>query len=153
MNTLTIFYDSSCGLCTRFRKWLLNQPLRVEVEFLDYQSDEAVLRFPGLRDLEADREVVVMANDGRWWQGAPAWVTCLWATREHMEWSHRLASPALQPFVRKAVHLISENRLRLSRLLGMASDSEVANQLRLAPEPTCDDGTCILPPPLPRKTS
>lgn len=145
MNTLTIFYDARCGLCSRFRAWLIAQPLRVAVEFLAYDSDEAARRFPRLRELGADREVVVMADDGRWWQGSAAWVTCLWVTRDHHVWAHRLSSPALLPFVRKAVHLISENRLGLSRLLGVSCDRDLAEALRTQPEPTCVGGACAVP--------
>jgi predicted DCC family thiol-disulfide oxidoreductase YuxK len=145
MKTLTIFYDARCGLCSRFRAWLLGQPLRISVEFLAYDSEVAAHRFPGLRELGADREVVVMADDGRWWQGEGAWVTCLWATRDYQLWAHRLSSPALLPFVRKAVHLISENRLGLSRLLRVSRDSDLAEALREQPEPACVGGTCAVP--------
>jgi predicted DCC family thiol-disulfide oxidoreductase YuxK len=144
MKTLTIFYDVHCGLCSNFRAWMEAQPKRVRVEFLGYDSPEAQQRFPGLGALKADREVVVLADDGRWWQGAPAWVTCLWATRSHYEWAQRLSSPVLLPFVRKAVHLISENRLGLSRLLGMRSDGDLAEGIRILPEPECQKGTCAV---------
>lgn len=144
MKTLTIFYDARCGLCAKFRVWMDAQPKRVRVEFLAYDSAEAQRKFPGLSALQADREVVVLADDGRWWQGAPAWVTCLWATHSHYEWAQRLSSPVLLPFVRKAVHLISENRLGLSRLLGMRSDGDIAEGIRRLPEPECRDGTCAV---------
>lgn len=149
MKTLTIFYDAHCGLCAKFRVWMESQPTRVQVGFLAYDSPEAQRMFPGLRALRADREVVVLADDGRWWQGAPAWVTCLWATYLHYEWAQRLSSPLLLPFVRKAVHLISENRLGLSRLLGMHSDAELAASIRTSPEPVCEDGTCAVSKPSP----
>lgn len=146
MNTLTIFYDPHCGLCAGFRVWLEGQPKRVLVEFLGYDSAEAAQRFPGLLEHGADREVVVLADDGRWWQGAAAWLTCLWATIAWHEWSYRLASPALQPMVRKAVHLISENRLSLSRLVGLKADDALAQELRALSEATCAEGTCQLNP-------
>lgn len=146
MNTLTIFYDPRCGLCARFRAWLEGQPKRVAVEFLGYDSAEAAARFPGLIELGADREVVVLADDGRWWQGTGAWITCLWATFSYADWAERLASPALQPFVRKAVHLISENRLSLSRLMGLRTDAALAARLDALPGAACTDGTCGLNP-------
>lgn len=149
MNTLTIFYDPHCGLCARFRAWLESQPKRVAVEFLGYDSAEAAARFPGLLDKGADREVVVLADDGRWWQGAGAWLTCLWATIGYHDWSYRLASPALQPLVRKAVHLISENRLSFSRLVGLKADDTLAETLRAMPEATCADGACGFNPTQP----
>ncbi|MCU0778661.1 MAG: DUF393 domain-containing protein [Akkermansiaceae bacterium] len=145
MKTLTIFYDPHCGLCARFRVWLEQQPARVRVEFLAYDSAEAARRFPGLPALGADREVVVLADDGRWWQGAAAWITCLWATHAYQEWAFRLAAPGLLPFVRKTVHLLSENRLSLSRLLRLRGDAVLAHSLGALPEAVCDKGTCALP--------
>jgi predicted DCC family thiol-disulfide oxidoreductase YuxK len=145
MKTLTIFYDPHCGLCARFRVWLEQQPARVRVEFLAYDSAEAARRFPGLPALGADREVVVLADDGRWWQGAAAWITCLWATHAYQEWAFRLAAPGLLPFVRKTVHLLSENRLSLSRLLRLRGDTVLAHSLGALPEAACHEGTCALP--------
>lgn len=149
MNTLTVFYDPHCGLCARFREWLERQPKRLPVEFLGYASEEAGRRFPGLMEHGADREVIVLADDGRWWQGAGAWLTCLWATIGYHDWSYRLATPLLQPLVRKAVHLVSENRLTLSRLVGLETDESVAETIRSLPEPACADGdACGLPNPM-----
>ena len=144
MKTLTVFYDPQCGLCSGFRKWLEAQPKRVVVSFVDFRSPEAAERFPGLLELGADREVVVLADDGRWWQGGAAWVTCLWVTHAYRDWSYRLAAPALQPFVRKAVQLISENRLSLSRLLGMKTDDALLREIDTLPAAGCTTGTCRL---------
>lgn len=147
MKTLTIFYDPRCGLCSRFRAWMEGQPVRARVEFLAYDSADALQRFPGLPEIGADREVVVLADDGRWWQGGAAWVMCLWVTQGYYEWAYRLSSPALLPFVRKAVHLISENRIGLSRLLGLRGDDELLAGIRSLPEPACADGTCTFSHP------
>lgn len=142
MKTLTIFYDPRCGLCVKFRAWLEAQPKRVAVEFLAYDSTEAAERFPGLAEMGADREVVVLADDGRWWQGRAAWLTCLWTTIRYYEWAFRLAAPGFQPLVKKAVHLLSENRLTLSALMKLRTDAELARALAAIPEPRCVDATC-----------
>lgn len=142
MKTLTIFYDSRCGLCAKFRVWLEAQRMRVGVEFLGYDSPEALLRFPGLSEIGADREVVVLADDGRWWQGSAAWLTCLWATVDFHGWSYRLAAPAFLPFVKKAVHLLSENRLTISRLMKLRTDAELVAAIRTAPEVVCQSEGC-----------
>jgi predicted DCC family thiol-disulfide oxidoreductase YuxK len=142
MKKLTIFYDPCCGLCARFRGWLEAQPKRVHVEFLAYDSIEAAERFPGLLKIGADREVVVLADDGRWWQGTGAWLTCLWTTFEYKDWSFRLAAPILQPFVKKAVHLLSENRLTISRLMRLSTDEGLATVIASMPEARCEDGVC-----------
>lgn len=144
MKTLTIFYDPGCGLCQKFRTWLEGQPKRVNVRFLDYQSLEANELFPGLSEIGADKDVVVLADDGRWWQGCGAWLTCLWTTFPYQAWSYRLASPALQPFVKKAVHLLSENRLSLSRLIRLESDGELANAIQSLPDAPCANHACTL---------
>lgn len=144
MKTLTIFYDPGCGLCAKFRTWLEGQPKRVNVRFLAYQSPEAEELFPGLAEIGADRDVVVLADDGRWWQGCAAWLTCLWATFSYYSWAYRLASPALQPLVKKAVHLLSENRLSLSRLMKLESDGELASAIQSLPESSCANNGCTI---------
>ncbi len=144
MKTLTIFHDARCGLCGKFRTWLEAQPKRVPVEFVPFDSPEAAKRFPGLLAMRADRDVVVLADDGRWWQGTAAWLTCLWTTWEYREWSFRLASPVLQPLVKKAVHLLSENRLTISRLLAIRGDGQLAAALDSLPTPACKNDFCPL---------
>lgn len=144
MKTLTIFYDPRCGLCVRFRNWLEAQPKRVAVEFLAYDSAEAGSRFPGLMAIGAEKDVVVLADDGRWWQGSAAWLTCLWTTCEYRPWSFRLAAPVFQPLVKKAVHLLSENRLAISRLISVREDSRLAAALDSVPSPLCEGDACKL---------
>lgn len=144
MRTLTIFHDPRCGMCSKFSLWLTAQPRWVEVEFVDWASDDATRRLPGIREMNAGKDVVVLADDGAWWQGDAAWLTCLWATREYRPWSHRLASPALRPMLRRAVALLSENRLTLSRLLHLSADGAVAEAIDTVPAPTCGDGVCRL---------
>lgn len=142
MKRLTIFHDPRCGLCRKFSEWLTAQPRWVEVEFVDWASEEAVRRLPDIREMNAGKDVVVLADDGAWWQGDAAWVTCLWATREYRPWAQRLASPALRPVLRRAVALIAENRLTLSRMLKLAGDGELAGMIEAAPPPRCVGETC-----------
>ena len=145
MQTLTIFYDAQCGLCGRFRRWMCSQESMVRLEFLPYDSAEARARLPELEALGAEREIVVMSDAGEVWQGAGAWVTCLWTLREWRAWAVRLASPALLPVAANACHLISQNRLGLSRLLSLRSDRELAEACEEEPEP-CASGTCGIGP-------
>ena len=106
---------------------------------------------PSATDRLLERDVAVkvlaehLADDGRWWQGAGAWLTCLWATIGYHEWSYRLATPLLRPLVRKAVHLVSANRLTLSRLMGLETDEALAAEIRSLPEPACADGDACGP--------
>lgn len=146
MKKLTVFHDPRCGLCCGFRRWLEAQPRWVKVEFIDWASPEAERRLPGILAMDPGKDVVVLANDGRWWQGTAAWLTCLWATRDYREWSHRLAAPVLQPLVRKAVLLLSENRLTFSRLLRMPNDAALAETIESLPEAVCENGVCTRSP-------
>jgi len=143
MNTLTIFYDARCGLCSRFRRWMLDQAAYVSLQFLPYDSPQALRLCPALPSLRADQEIVVMADDGSLWQGTGAWVTCLWALYDFREWSLRLASPTLQPIARKVVHWISTNRITLSRLLRLHSDDDIKRHVT---DVTCETGACALKP-------
>jgi predicted DCC family thiol-disulfide oxidoreductase YuxK len=147
MNSLTIFYDPACGLCCGFRQWLEKQGLWVAIEFIGYQTLEAEVRFPGIRSIKADKECVVLADDGRWWQGADAWIVCLWATREYRLWSSRLASPVFRPLIGNVVHLVSSNRLKLSRIMCLKSDAALAEELR-GNHPVCEEGNCTMLPHL-----
>jgi predicted DCC family thiol-disulfide oxidoreductase YuxK len=134
MNSLTIFYDARCGLCSRVRRWLQSQPAFVRLEFIAYNAPEAALRFPGIRHLRADQEIVVMADTGEVWQGAAAWVMCLWALRDYRVWSARLSSTAMQVLARRVVHWISSNRAGISRVFRFGSDSELLQAAKAIPE-------------------
>jgi hypothetical protein len=82
-----------------------------------------------------------MGDDGSLWQGAGAWVTCLWALREYREWSLRLTSPGMQQIARRVVHWISSNRISLSHLLWLRSDDALMAQVT---ETACDNGACAV---------
>jgi predicted DCC family thiol-disulfide oxidoreductase YuxK len=145
---LTIFHDPGCGLCRGFSRWLEAQPRWVAVEFIDFAAPAAEEIFPGIGLLDPGRDVVVLADDGQWWQGTGAWLTCLWATREYRGWSQRLAAPVFAPLVRNAVHLVSQNRLGLSRLLRLGGDRQLAGALQALPAAQCasGEGSCELAP-------
>ena len=158
MKTLNIFHDPRCGLCAAFKEWLNRQPKYVETRFIPYNAPAAAKLFPGLQEMGAGKDVVVLADDGSWWQGEAAWLTCLWITRDYRPWSYRFRSPLLQPLVRRAIHLLSENRLTISRLLHLRQDEELADAIHSLPETHCQTGTCNFespfrfktPPPLPK---
>lgn len=132
MHTLTLFYDARCGLCSQVRQWLLGQPAYVRLEFVSYDSPEAARRFPAIRHMRADQEIVVMSDTGDVWQGAAAWVMCLWALEEYRAWSARLATPSMQAIARTVVHWISSHRIGLSRLMGFKSDADLQEAARSA---------------------
>jgi predicted DCC family thiol-disulfide oxidoreductase YuxK len=141
---LFVLYDSHCEFCRRCRVWLGRQPAYVPLVFLPFQSAEAECRFPGLRDLEPEKEIVVISDAGDVWQGEAAWVTCLWALQEYREWSQRLAHPALLPFARRLCELVSTHRYQLSHWLGgSTTDEDIQRRLASMPAPSCEsEGYC-----------
>ncbi|MGV3658540.1 MAG: thiol-disulfide oxidoreductase DCC family protein [Prosthecobacter sp.] len=141
MNTLTIFYDARCGICSRFRRWMLEQPAYVRLDFVPYDAPQALRLCPELPHMRADQEIVVMGDDGSLWQGAAAWVTCLWALREYREWSLRLATPGMLGIARKVVHWISNNRIGLSHLLRLRGDEALRAQITPV---RCDNNACAI---------
>lgn len=140
MKTLTIFHDPDCGLCANFKRWLITQESYPTLQFIPYNSDRARARLPIIDDLDAGGEIIVIADDGRWWQGPKAWLTCLWALKRYREWSFRLATPSLLPTVERFCHLLSENRLQVSQLLQLKPErlANVVDQLASAGS----DGSC-----------
>ncbi|MFP6877906.1 MAG: DUF393 domain-containing protein [Roseibacillus sp.] len=144
MKMLTVFYDADCGICTGFRRWMMKEPAHLAIEFLPYTSRKAGELCPGLLQRGAEREIIVMADDGRLWQGAEAWVTCLWALRRWRGWSKRLANPALLPVAEKLCKRISTNRLTLSRLLHLRSDREIAGAVNKMAAVACPHRTSAL---------
>lgn len=130
MKTLHVLYDSQCGLCLRCRRWLEAQSKFVDLAFIPRNSPEIPCRFPGFNLADFPEELVVISDEGGVWCGASAWVMCLYALEDWREWSERLAHPRLLPLARKACEVISRNRHRLSGLLGLANDDELAGEIR-----------------------
>jgi predicted DCC family thiol-disulfide oxidoreductase YuxK len=141
MKKLYILYDSECELCRRTRIWLGRQAVFVPLVFMPFQSEEAEGRFPGLRELHPEKEIVVISDVGAVWQGGAAWVMCLWALREYREWSLRLAHPALLSLARRMCEVVSSNRYKISQWLKNAqSHEDLRHKLDLFPAPPCGSG-------------
>jgi predicted DCC family thiol-disulfide oxidoreductase YuxK len=119
VRTLYAFHDGECGLCLACRRWLENQALLVPVRFLPYQSLEARQLCPGLAELHPEREIVVMADTGEIYQGDGAWISLLWATVNWRSAAVDLSSSGLRGMARKVIEAISDNRLTLSKWLGL----------------------------------
>jgi predicted DCC family thiol-disulfide oxidoreductase YuxK len=128
MTTLTILYDAECELCRRCRDWMERQSTYVRVDWLSCASPEARATFGVIPWLGT--ELIVVADDGRVWAGAAAFLVCLWALREWREWSYRLATPALAPFAERFFRALSAERRRVGALFSHSP---------------CADGTCRIP--------
>jgi predicted DCC family thiol-disulfide oxidoreductase YuxK len=101
---ITVLYDAECGLCCRFRDWLLEQPLLVRLDLVPCGSPEAHHRFPALDHAATRREITVVGDDGSVWTHERAMVMCLWATRSKRALAERLARPAYLPLARGAAY-------------------------------------------------
>lgn len=124
MQSLTILYDASCDLCLRCKDWLGSQASYVPLELLPCGSDEARRRFGQIPWLGG--QLVVVADDGRVWAGASAFVMCLWALRDWREWAEQLSTPALAPLAERFFRVVSSQRRRVGALFShgpCASDS------------------------------
>jgi len=117
LRCLTVLYDAQCGLCQRARAWLAAQPAYVQLEFLPAGSPAARERYPRLDVAATLGELHVVADDGRVWSGARAWVMCLWALRETRSLSLRLAGPRRMAVAQSIVARLSERRYTLSEIL------------------------------------
>lgn len=122
MKWLSILYDDRCGICSRLRRWLEQQPVFVPLRLVPLHSPGLSLRFPGIESFHPGEKLVVVSDDGRVWRGDSAWITLLWALCEGRELALKLASPALRPLARRIVNLVSANRLRLSNWLSLRPD-------------------------------
>lgn len=140
MNALYAFYDGECGLCAAGRRWLMDQRQLVPIFFYPYQSPEALEICPVLPDLNPEREIVVMADTGEIYQGDSSWITLLWATAEWRSVAVDLSAPALRGLARRVVESVSQNRLTLSRWLGLRREYAVPP----LPEAECTGG-CRVP--------
>jgi hypothetical protein len=135
MPYLTVIYDPDCGLCSRIGTWLLAQPkflgLRMAPSgLLDRIYPELAAR--GLRD-----ELIVVSDEGAVYLGDHAWLMCLFALKGYRHWAQRLSRPALLPFARQAFTVLSANRHRVSKWLGLMTDGELEAELRNVHAPRC----------------
>jgi predicted DCC family thiol-disulfide oxidoreductase YuxK len=134
VRSLTLVYDSDCGLCTRVKDWIGQQATLVKVELTASGSGNALSRFPQI----PASELAVVANTGEVWLGNRAWIVCLWALRDYRNLAFRLTSPLLMMMAREAFVLVSSNRSAISGLLGLRSDQEMEQQLRKVAAPGCE---------------
>jgi predicted DCC family thiol-disulfide oxidoreductase YuxK len=135
MRYLTVVYDPQCGLCRRVGKWLQTQPKWIAVRLVP--AHLAGRLYPALAERAANVELMVVSDDGGVYLGDHAWLMCLYALRHYRPWAKRLSSPALLPLARNAFAILSGNRLRISRWLGLMSDTELAAELRTINTPRC----------------
>jgi len=114
---LTVFSDPASPFCTWWCGWLRAQPLLVPLRFLPVGGPEAQAR---LGVLGAGAELVAVADDGRAWTGAAAFVMCLWATARHRDLATTVRLPVARLGAEAFFHALTANRAILTRLIDSA---------------------------------
>lgn len=135
MRYLTVVYDPNCGLCTRISQWLREQPKWIALRLVP--SNLAARLYPTLAPRIVRQELVVVSDEGGVYLGDHAWLMCFYALRHYRSWATRLSRPSMLPFARSAFAILSANRRRVSRWLGLMSDAELTDQLRTVNPPRC----------------
>ncbi|WP_435007044.1 thiol-disulfide oxidoreductase DCC family protein [Tundrisphaera lichenicola] len=149
MRRLYVLYDARCGLCRWARQWLDRQEKLVDLEFIPAGSEIADRMFPTLATSDCPEELLVVSDEGGVYRGGNAWIMCLYALEEHREWAERLSSPALIPLARQGFALLSKQRGRISRWLGLASEHEIVQALGGIDAPSCEINRLAAPPESP----
>ena len=135
MKYLTVIYDPGCGLCSRIATWLVAQP---KLLGLRTAPSGALARvYPELAACGLCDELVVVSDEGAVYLGDHAWLMCLYALKRYRHWAQRLSRPALLPFARQAFTILSANRQRVSKWLGLLSDGGLEAELRSIHTPRC----------------
>lgn len=125
---LTVLHDDQCPLCRAFSGWLGRQPLLVPLDLVPAGSEAARRLFPRLDHARTLEEITVVSDAGEVWEGAHAWVMCLWATAAHRGLAESLARPSRLPLAKGAAYL--------------AAGIRNAALPRRPPADTCTDECC-----------
>jgi len=134
---IDIFYDSRCGVCSSFIKWLHQQPCSCNVNYVSYQSGRGEEWFQSMAMGELERQLVVRNDSGGMYRGAAAWVQCMLACLSYTDLGERLSSPLLMPVAQKACHLAACNERALREIFSVQNDEEVLAELEGAFLPSC----------------
>ncbi|MCP5536412.1 MAG: DUF393 domain-containing protein [Akkermansiaceae bacterium] len=138
---IEVYYDGRCGMCCTFHEWVNKQERAYPVYFVPYQSARAEEWFPGVNQLEPEREMIVRTDDGSLYRAAEGWVLCLLSCRKFQGVARRLTSPVLMPVAEKTCHALAARRHGLSKIFFRKKDREVAAELHRMPSEECA-GTC-----------
>ena len=132
---LTVFYDPQCGLCARISGWLRAQPQWIPLRLVPLNY--AAWLYPALAARNMREELMVVSDQGGVYTGDHAWLMCLYALRHYRPWAARLSRPALLPLSRQAFAILSGNRRRISKWLGLLSDADLSKELNAINPPKC----------------
>lgn len=129
MDRLLVLYDSECPFCERCRAWLEVRPALVRLEFLCCRSELAAARHGRVEGL--GDELVVVADDGRYWVGAGAFAMCFWALEDWRDVAELISGAWIWWLTRSVFALVTAHRDLVGGLFGVR----------------CHDGRCAAPGP------
>ncbi len=135
MKSLTVLYDSKCGLCVKAKHWTQGQHSYVPVSFLAQGGAEALRRYPGVKQDDQPEELIAISDEGNVYRDDKAWLMILYSLRRYRPLAMRLAKPAFHGLARRAYYWVSSNRYLLSSWLGRSGDGELSRNLADAPDP------------------
>ncbi|MBJ7450338.1 MAG: DUF393 domain-containing protein [Parachlamydiales bacterium] len=109
MNSLKIFYDETCPVCSREIRHLKKRNTNNLVQFLDISSNEALLKQHGLTFDQAMRRMHGIMPDGRVLEGIDLFIELYRLV--NLKWlSSLLAFRPLNPFWRFCYKIFAKKR-------------------------------------------
>jgi len=142
---IEVYYDGRCGMCCTFHEWVNAQKRAYPVRFIAYQSPQAEEWFPGVNELEPEREMIVRTDTHKLYRGAEGWVLCLLSCEKYQGIARRVATPTLLPFAEKTCHALAARRHKLSKIFFRKKDREVADEIHRIPEEECVGACSSIP--------
>ena len=131
MNTLHVLYDADGRDSVPQRDWLARQAAIVPLQFHAHRAEATSCRFPGIEPHLTPDALTTISDDGQFWTGPNAVVTCLFALEAHRELAERLAQPELLPLARTALELLRREVFELTQLLNHSGPAELKQVLQL----------------------
>jgi predicted DCC family thiol-disulfide oxidoreductase YuxK len=129
MTRSTIIYDGACGLCRHSVDWIRARDRDGAFEYLPYQSEELVVRFPGVTRAACERALHLVTGDGSVLVGADALPVILVRLPGWKIFAPLLAWRPLQPLSRRLYGRIARAR----RGSGTAQPEDASPQCGLRP--------------------
>jgi predicted DCC family thiol-disulfide oxidoreductase YuxK len=141
MKSLTVFYDETCAFCIRCRDWLWSEEQIVPLILVEKRLLAA--RYPQLEAYAGGSDLVAVSDEGDVWIGDAAFLTILFSLERYRGWAGRLSGPSLRPYAKRFFEMVSNNRGRISWLLGSVKDERMlAGALSAMPVTACEDSSC-----------
>jgi len=135
---LTVLYDGHCDFCSRCMIWLQEQQQRIPLEFIPIHSASTKQRYPSLFNKDDADELIVISNQGEVYRKDKAFIMCLFALEEYVEWAFHFSKPAYRPFIRHGYQYLSHFRFSLSKLFSSYEKEDIIKRLNLStPENNC----------------